>query len=140
MLTSQEIRQYEEDGYVIPNFRLDDEALEAIRAAHTRLVAAHPRFSDYCPALLAFDTWFLNVARCPDILDRVEQLIGADFALWNSSFFAKPARVGTKTPWASGWRVLADTAARHLLRVDRGGRGDARERLPARHPRFAPPP
>lgn len=99
MLTSQEIRQYEEDGYVIPSFRLEEDALEAIRAAHTRLLADQPRFSDYCPALLAFDTWFLNIARRPDILDAVEQLIGADFALWNSSFFAKPARVGSKTPW-----------------------------------------
>lgn len=99
MLTSQEIRRYEEDGYVIPSFRLEEDALEAIRAAHTRLLADQPRFSDYCPALLAFDTWFLNIARRPDILDAVEQLIGADFALWNSSFFAKPARVGSKTPW-----------------------------------------
>ena len=99
MLTQQEIRQYEQDGYVIPNFRLDDDALEAIRAAHTRLLAAHPRFSDYCPALLAFDRWFLNIARRAEILDMVEQLIGPDFALWNSSFFAKPAKVGTKTPW-----------------------------------------
>ena len=29
----------------------------------------------------------------------VEQLIGPDFALWNSSLFAKPARHGTRTPW-----------------------------------------
>lgn len=29
----------------------------------------------------------------------VAQLIGDDIALWNSSFFAKPASVGTKTPW-----------------------------------------
>ena len=29
----------------------------------------------------------------------VEQLVGADFALWNSSFFAKPAINGSKTPW-----------------------------------------
>ena len=99
MLTQQEIRQYEQDGYVIPNFRLDGDALEAVRAAHTRLLAAHPRFSDYCPALLAFDRWFLDIARRAEILDMVEQLIGPDFALWNSSFFAKPAKVGTKTPW-----------------------------------------
>ena len=26
-------------------------------------------------------------------------MIGDDIALWNSSFFAKPARVGNKTPW-----------------------------------------
>ena len=99
MLTEQQIRQYHADGYVIPDFRLGDEALADIRAAHDRLLAKHPEFADYCPAVLAFDTGFLNVARLPGILDMVEQLIGADFALWNSSFFAKPARVGTKTPW-----------------------------------------
>ena len=99
MLSDAQIRSYRDDGYVVPNFRLDAEVLEEIRAAHDRLVAKHPRFADYCPAILAFDTWFLGVARTPAILDMVEQIVGADFALWNSSFFAKPARVGSRTPW-----------------------------------------
>ena len=99
MLTAEQIRQYETDGYVIPDFRLPEEALADIRDTHDRLLAKHPQFTDYCPAVLAFDTGFLNVARTPAILDMVEQLIGPDFALWNSSFFAKPAKVGTKTPW-----------------------------------------
>ncbi len=99
MLSAAEIEHYHSDGYVIPDFRLGDDVLADIRACHDRLVARHPEFTDYCPAVLAFDTGFLNVARIPAILDMVEQLIGPDFALWNSSFFAKPARVGTKTPW-----------------------------------------
>jgi len=33
------------------------------------------------------------------ILDFVEQLLGSKFALWNSSFFAKPAHNGFETPW-----------------------------------------
>ena len=99
MLTEPQIRRYVEDGYVIPDFRLGDEALAGIRHAHDRLIAKHPEFRDYCPAVLAFDTGFLNIARTPAILAMVEQLIGADFALWNSSFFAKPPKVGTKTPW-----------------------------------------
>ena len=99
MLNDDEIRRYREDGYVIPDFRLDDETLADIRHGHDRLLAKHPEFADYCPAVLAFDAGFLNVGRIPAILDMVEQLIGPDFALWNSSFFAKPARVGTKTPW-----------------------------------------
>ncbi len=99
MLTAKQIDQYQADGYVIPGFRLDDDVLDDIKGAHDRLLAKHPEFSDYCPAVLAFDTGFLNVGRLPSILDMVEQLIGPDFALWNSSFFAKPARVGTKTPW-----------------------------------------
>ena len=99
MLNTGEIRRYHDDGYVIPDFRLDEETLDDIRASHDRLVAKHPQFADYCPATLAFDTAFLNIGRLPAILDMVEQLIGSNFALWNSSFFAKPARIGTKTPW-----------------------------------------
>ena len=99
MLSAAEIEHYRTDGYVIPDFRLDDAVLEDIRDMHGRLLRKHPEYSDYCPASLAFETGFLNIARIPAILDKVEQLIGADFALWNSSFFAKPARVGTKTPW-----------------------------------------
>ena len=100
MLTAQEIRRFETDGYVVPaRFRLGDDVLDDIREIHARLLAKHPEFADYCPAVLAFDTGFLDIARIPAILDMVEQLIGPDFALWNSSFFAKPARVGTRTPW-----------------------------------------
>jgi ectoine hydroxylase-related dioxygenase (phytanoyl-CoA dioxygenase family) len=99
MLTNAEIEQYHRDGYVTPDFRLDETTLDGIREAHARLINRHPEFSDYCSALLAYDTWFLTVAREPAILDMVEQVIGSDFALWNSSFFAKPAKIGTRTPW-----------------------------------------
>lgn len=99
MLTQTDIDRYDADGYVIPGYRVPKSVLGDISGAHDRLLAKHPEFSDYCPALLAFDTWFLNVARIPEILDMVEQLIGPNFALWNSSFFAKPAQSGSKTPW-----------------------------------------
>ena len=99
MLTNEQIEQYHRDGFVTPNFRLPQEAIDEIKVAHNRLVQRHPEFSDYCSALLAYDTWYLNIARIPEILDMVNQIIGDDVALWNSSFFAKPAKVGTKTPW-----------------------------------------
>ena len=99
MLSSTEIEQYHRDGYVTPDFQLDESVIEDIRDAHDRFIAKHPEYSDYCSALLAYDTWFLTVARIPVILDMVAQVIGDDIALWNTSFFAKPARVGTKTPW-----------------------------------------
>lgn len=99
MLTAEQIKRYQRDGFVTPDFRLPESVIEEIKVAHHRLLARHPEFSDYCSALLAFDTWYLNVARIPEIVDMVAQLIGDDVALWNSSFFAKPARVGTKTPW-----------------------------------------
>ncbi len=99
MLTPTEIEQYHRDGFVTPDFRLDETTLDDIREAHGRLVRRYPEYADYCSALLAYDTWFLTIARRPEILDMVEQVIGSDIALWNSSFFAKPAKVGTRTPW-----------------------------------------
>lgn len=99
MLTEAQIGQYHEDGYVIPDFCLPEEELETIRWHHDRLIARHPEFRNYCPSLLEHDLAFLNYARIPAILDMVEQLIGPDIALWNSSFFAKPALDGFETPW-----------------------------------------
>ena len=99
MLTETQIATYHETGFVTPDFRLPEDLLVEIREAHDRLVAKHAEFSDYCSALLAYDTWYLTVARQPEILDMVAQVIGEDIALWNCSFFAKPAKVGTKTPW-----------------------------------------
>ena len=99
MLTPDQIAQYREKGYVVPDFRLPKETLESIRRAHDRLLAANPAFRDNCSALLSHDMSFLNYARNDDILDMVEQLIGPDIALWNMSFFAKPALNGKKTPF-----------------------------------------
>ncbi len=99
MLTDAEINQYHEHGFVIPDFQLGEDTLVGIRAAHERLIEAYPFFTDYCPAVLPFDKSFANFARNDDILDMVSQLIGGDVALWNSSFFAKPAKTGSRTPW-----------------------------------------
>ena len=99
MLSQTDIERYRAEGYVVPDYRVPEDVLDGIRVSHDRLIARHPEFEDYCPALLALDTWFLNVARIPEIVDMVEQLIGPDIALWNSSFFAKPARKGSRTPW-----------------------------------------
>ena len=99
MLTEREIDRYHNSGYVVPDFQLEVNTLEEIGFYHDHLIEKHPEFSDYCPAVLCYETAFLKFARIPEILDMVEQLIGPNFALWNSSFFAKPAKIGSKTPW-----------------------------------------
>ena len=99
MLSTQEKKSYFEDGFVIPDFRLDQETLAQILSDHDRLLKKHPEFLNYCPNVLAYDLSFLNYARIPGILSRVESVLGPDFALWNSSFFAKPAEHGHETPW-----------------------------------------
>ncbi len=99
MLTEQQLSYYRENGYVIPDYRLPNTVLSEIKETHDRLIAHHPEFSDFCSTLLAFDTGFLNFAKDPEILDMVAQLLGDDIVLWNASFFAKPARIGSTTPW-----------------------------------------
>lgn len=99
MLTETDIDHYEKYGYVVPDFVLPTEVINDIAKQHDALTNIHPEFNDYCPALLAYDTWFLSIAKRNEILDMVQQLIGPDFALWNSSFFAKPAKIGSRTPW-----------------------------------------
>ena len=99
MLTREEVGRYGEQGFVVPDFRLPEDELEDIRNRHARLVGRMPQYRDYCPNLLAYDLAFLNWARVPEILDMVSQVIGPDIALWNSSFFAKPALNGRRMPW-----------------------------------------
>ena len=99
MLSEAQVEAYREHGYVIADFRLSESVLEDLRADQKRLVEREPRFRDLCPNLLAYDLRFLDVARTPEILDMAEQLIGPDFALWNSSLFSKPERDGQRTPW-----------------------------------------
>jgi hypothetical protein len=129
-LSKQEIEHYHETGYVIPKYRLPEKTLESIRVDYDRLLTRHPEFRDYCPMLLRYDLSFLNYARDPNILDMVEQVIGADIILWNSSFFAKPAENGKKNTMASGWRILATTAARNLHSLASDRRRNGGERLP----------
>ena len=69
MLSSLEIESYHHDGFVIPDFRINEEILEQIRSDHERLLKKHPEFLNYCPNVLAYDLSFLNYARIPEILD-----------------------------------------------------------------------
>ena len=140
MLNEQQVATYHENGYVVPDFRLTSDELTEIRSAHDRLLAKHPEFRDYCPNLLALDPGFLTTARHPEILDMVGQVIGPDFALWNSSFFAKPQKNGKRTPWhqdgeywpirplatCTVWIAVDDaTPENGCLRVIRGSHKDS---------------
>ena len=139
MLSPAEIEQYHENGYVIPDFRVRPEVLEAIKVRHAALLQQRPDFRDYCPALLEHDRDFLGYADNRDILDMVQQLIGPDIALWNMSFFAKPASDGKRTPWhqdgeywpirplatCTAWLALDDSTPENgCLRVIRGSHKD----------------
>ena len=98
MLAQNEIEKYNEDGYLIPNFTMPEKELLEIEELHNSLIKKFPKFKNYCPALLLHDERFLKYCFNNEILNIIEQLIGKNFALWNSSFFAKPAFNGYATP------------------------------------------
>ena len=139
MLTETELETYHQDGYITSPFRMPADVLEDIKARHARLVAAKPQYADYCPALLEHDLGFADYCRQPEILDKVEQILGPDFALWNCSFFAKPALTGSTTPWhqdgeywpirplatCTVWLALDDSTMENgCLRVVKGSHKD----------------
>ncbi|HVZ17128.1 MAG TPA: phytanoyl-CoA dioxygenase family protein, partial [Terriglobales bacterium] len=45
------------------------------------------------------ESGWLDIARHPQILDMMEQLIGSDLVLWTSTLFHKAPEVGPATPW-----------------------------------------
>ena len=84
---------------MIPDFRLPASTIQSIKDDFERLLMRYPEFRQNCPSLLTYDTTFLNYARNPDILDMVTQILGEDIAVWNSSYFGKPAHDGKRVPW-----------------------------------------
>ena len=59
VLKETQINHYNEYGYVIPEYRLPSEQVEAIKVQYSRLIEVHPEFSDYCLTLLIHDSVFL---------------------------------------------------------------------------------
>jgi hypothetical protein len=111
-LTRDEVRCYEEEGLVIPNYRLPEDKVIQLRNALDDIIASNP---DVNPDLFRNPVlpyregsvfgirgggWpFMEVAALPEILNMVEQLLGPDLILWGSQVFAKPAKTGMEVPW-----------------------------------------
>lgn len=100
MLSQAEVDAFHADGLVIPNLRLDDDTVAAMRGLMDEMLRDDPDLStDFVPGLVEQDARWLEFVRLPIILDAVSQLIGGDFLNWCSSLFGKPACVGKETPW-----------------------------------------
>ncbi|MBC7706705.1 MAG: phytanoyl-CoA dioxygenase family protein [Rhodoferax sp.] len=112
-LSSGEIAQYRDQGYLIPGFRLAEGKLDRLRQSLERLIQDNP---DVRPEKLVSahvvgahggknaegvrgHRDFLDLAMDPDILSLVEQVMGPDIILWGCHVFCKPAGDGMETPW-----------------------------------------
>ncbi|MEM7250152.1 MAG: phytanoyl-CoA dioxygenase family protein [Pseudomonadota bacterium] len=99
MLSDAQLNHYHDHGFVVPDFRIPNDVMDAIDTHTAALIDAHPEFRDNCSALLREDMSFAQYCEVPGLLDMVTQVIGPDIALWNMSLFGKPAHNGKATPW-----------------------------------------
>ena len=96
MLSQTDISHYHSEGLVVPDYRIPDNILNAMREDLSEFLSDHT--PDFVPNLMK-SGFGLKYGSIPEILDMVNQLIGNDFVLWASGMFGKPPRVGKQTPW-----------------------------------------
>ena len=111
MLSQKQIDQYNDLGYVIPDFRLPDTLVEDMRHELKTLIATNPQMASdamFVPHLPQENPQGLkspnhkkwcSYACNHDILNMVSDLIGKNIALWGTTVFGKPAGNGKETPW-----------------------------------------
>ncbi len=100
-LTSQQITQYERDGYVCP---IDAFSRDQARAWRDRLEAFEQaegqkmtRGHNFKPHLLF--PWVDEIVHAPEVLDAVEDLIGPDIRLFHLTVWPKDAHSGAYVSW-----------------------------------------
>lgn len=108
-LQADEIEHYRREGWVIPRWQLPPARVQAMAAALDDLLARNPgvRPEKLVSAHVEGDNGegvrgsrdFLELARDPEIVDLVSDVIGDDVILWGCHVFCKPAGEGYETPW-----------------------------------------
>jgi Phytanoyl-CoA dioxygenase (PhyH) len=108
-LTATEIAHYKREGYVVPSFRLAQDKVARLRDTLDQLIADNPgvRPEKLVSAHVEGDNGegvkgsaaFLALARDPEIVDLVTNVLGSDVILWGCHVFCKPGGDGYETPW-----------------------------------------
>lgn len=101
-LSSSEIEQYNQEGYVIPSLKVfSDEKFLALKAHFEAKLAALPQ--DGRPEAMDTphfsDPKLLEWALAPEVVDIVEPILGPDIILFSTHFICKPKGDGRRVPW-----------------------------------------
>ena len=94
ILTEEQIRQYERDGYLSPIPVLSPEEVQRFRAAYLELEAAmggRPKATDLTLTHMHFP-WSWEFIHHEKVLDAVEDILGPNIICWASSIFPKQPR------------------------------------------------
>jgi len=99
--TSDALRQYDRDGYVIFRSVLDAGLLARASEHVTWLQERHPelRGEDLGHLLVARDPFWVRLVSDDRLLDIAEQFVGPDIALFASHYICKPSYSGRPVLW-----------------------------------------
>lgn len=108
LLSKEELDAYRRDGFVIPRFKFSDADTDKLQRLTQQLVAQNPQVrggirrphltDGSCPHSAETSSAWLDIARNPDLLEIIEDLIGPDIVLWTSTLFYKTP-LEPSTPW-----------------------------------------
>lgn len=109
LLTAEERRQYQQQGWVVPAHRLPTAQLAGLQDALAELLESNPgvRPEKLVSAHVAGNNGegvrghaaFLALGRDPALVQMVSEVLGDDLILWGCHVFCKPAGEGYETPW-----------------------------------------
>ena len=105
-LTTEQIDAYRRDGYLFPLDVFGSGQVDAIRAEleQARRDAVAPGLEDEFSQLVRTNAQYLlpfvhHVATAPQLLDRIESILGPDLLLWSAEFFIKGAHSDKIVSW-----------------------------------------
>jgi hypothetical protein len=110
-LTSQQVEQYDNDGYTLyqhPVFA--PEKFARLKQIFEENLALYGE--DGLDIIHTKDDRLLEFLLSKEVLDLIEPVIGPNIGLWSSHFISKPAGVGKATPWhedSAYWNGLIST-------------------------------
>ena len=105
-LTADQVDRYQRDGFLFPLDIFDSGRVADIIAAldEARTVAREKGLESEIAWLLRANTHYIlpfvsEVARAPQLLDRVESILGPNIMLWSAEFFIKGAHTDKIVSW-----------------------------------------
>lgn len=96
-LSAEQIRHYQDQGYVFPMRVLDDAEVAAYRAKLEAVESGDAGHLKFKPHLLF--TFLDDLIRHPKILDAVERVIGTNILCWGTNFFTKEPKTTNFISW-----------------------------------------
>lgn len=100
-LSPEQVKQYETDGYFTPISVFTNDEIRKIDDEFQRLLRLLPegRKPGDISQWHENDSFLYDICAEPRLLDHVESLVGPNFYLWGSHFFAKPPFDPTPVAW-----------------------------------------